>query len=61
MHMHTVDANNPMKLSNMKCKIKHLKSTMVICGNYILEFNVNKDMRKRKKKTLIKGEFHHIF
>jgi hypothetical protein len=28
---------------------------MVICGSYMFEFSVSKDM---KKKTMMKGEFH---
>ena len=31
---------------------------MIICGSYMFEISVNKDM---KKKTLKKGEFQHIF
>jgi hypothetical protein len=35
-----------MKVSNIKCKLKHEISTMVICGGYIFEFSVDKDMKK---------------
>ena len=33
-----------MKASNIKCKLKHQKLTMVICGSYVCEFDVSKDM-----------------
>jgi len=32
---------------------------MIICGSYIFEFSVSKDMEKTI--TMIKGEFQHIF
>ena len=32
---------------------------MVICGSYVFEFSASKDMKKRI--TMIKGEFQHIF
>ena len=35
-----------MKVSIIKCKLKHEISTMVICGNYMHEFSVRKDMKK---------------
>ena len=35
-----------MKVSNIKCKLKHSISTMEICGSYMSEFSVNKDMKK---------------
>ena len=38
---------------------------MVICGGYMFEYNVSKDMKKRKnrkrKEKKRKGEFQHIF
>ena len=41
---------------------------MVICGSYMFEFNVSKDMNKTnetKKKvhtrTMINGEFQYVF
>jgi hypothetical protein len=34
---------------------------MVICGSCIFEFDVSKDMLKKIKKTIIKGEFEDIF
>jgi len=34
---------------------------MVISGSYMFEFNVSKDIKKVKFKTMIKGEFEHIF
>jgi hypothetical protein len=40
-----------MKISNIKCKLKHLTSTMVICGSYMFECSVGKDM----KNIYIKG------
>ena len=36
-----------MKVSNTKCKLKHRISTMVICGSYMHEFSVSKDMKKK--------------
>jgi len=33
---------------------------MVICGSYMFEFSVNKDMNKKNKITMIKGEFWYI-
>ena len=30
--------------SNIKCKLKHEISTMVICGAYMFKYNVSKDM-----------------
>ena len=44
--MHTSNINNPMKVSNIKCKFKHRISTLVICGSYMFEFSVSKDMKK---------------
>jgi hypothetical protein len=35
-----------MKVSNIKCKLKPQISTMVICGSYMFEFSVGKDMKK---------------
>ena len=32
---------------------------MVICGSYMFEFSVSKDMKT--KITMIKGGFQHIF
>ena len=49
----------PKKVSNIKCKLKHQISIVVICGSYMLEFGVSKDMEKIL--TMIKGEFQHIF
>jgi len=34
-----------MKVSNIKCKPKHSISTMVICGRYMFEFTITKDMK----------------
>ena len=36
--MHTINVNNPMKVSNIKRKLKHYISTMVICGSYMFEY-----------------------
>jgi hypothetical protein len=37
-----------MNLSDIKCKLKHYISTiMVICGSYMVEFSVSKGMRKK--------------
>jgi hypothetical protein len=44
-----------MKVSNIKCKLKHPISIMVRCENYEHEFSVSKDMKK-KKITMMKGE-----
>jgi hypothetical protein len=35
-----------MKVSNIKCKLEQEISTMVICGSYMFEFSVDKDMKK---------------
>jgi hypothetical protein len=35
-----------MKVSNIKCKIKHQISIMGICGSYMFEFSISKDMKK---------------
>jgi len=56
---HTLNVNNYMKINNNKQKFKHQISTMVICGSYMFEFSVSKDMEK--KLTMIKGEFQYIF
>jgi hypothetical protein len=48
--MHTLNVNNLMKVSNIKCKLKHYISTMVICGCYMFEFNVNKDTKEKHDK-----------
>jgi hypothetical protein len=45
IRMHTLNINNPMKVSNIKY------STMIVCGSYMFEFSARKDM----KKWLIKG------
>ena len=67
----TLNINNPMKVSNNKCKLKYYISTMIICGSYMFEFSVSKDMDKYTHThthtyiyiyiTMIKGEFQHIF
>ena len=44
--MHTLNINNPLKVSNINCKLKHQISTVVICGSYTFEFSVDKDMKK---------------
>jgi hypothetical protein len=36
-----------MKVSNIKCKLRHYLSTMVLCGSYVFEFSVGKDMGKK--------------
>ena len=54
--MHTLNTNNPMKVSNIKRKVKHYILIMVICGSYMFRFSVSKDT----KKTMIKEEFQHI-
>ena len=41
-----------MKASNIKCKLEHQIKTTVMCGSYIFEFSVIKDMGK--KLTMIK-------
>ena len=33
-----------MKVRNVKCKLNHKRSTMVICGSLMFEFSVSKDM-----------------
>ena len=57
--MRTLNVNDLMKVSDITCKLKDEISTMVICGSYMFEFIVSKDMKK--KKTMTKGEFQHIF
>jgi hypothetical protein len=36
-----------MKVRNIKCKLKHKISTMVISGSYMFESSVSKDMLHR--------------
>ena len=36
-----------MKVSIIKCKLTHHKSTMVICESYMFELTVSKDMKKK--------------
>ena len=50
--MHTLNINNHVKVNNNKCKLKHYISTMVICGNYVLEFSVNKDAKVSHVSTM---------
>ena len=48
--MHTLYVNNPVKVSNIKCKLKHsISANMVISESYMFEFSVSKDMKKKKK------------
>ena len=49
----TLNVNNPMKASNVECRLKHCISTIVICGTYRFEFNVSKDMKKNNDKMRI--------
>jgi dTDP-glucose pyrophosphorylase len=44
--MHPLNINNPMKVTNIKCKPKHPVSTVVIYGSYMFEFIVSKVMKK---------------
>jgi len=37
-----------MKVNNIEYKLKNSISTMVICGSYMFEFSVSKDMKKLK-------------
>ena len=46
--MQTLIINNPMKISNIKCKLIHQISTMAIRGSYMCEFSVGKDMYEPK-------------
>ena len=39
-----------MKVSNIKCKLKHYISTVVICESYMFEFNNNKKIKKEYNK-----------
>ena len=39
-----------MKVGNIKCKLKHQISTMVICRSYRFEFSISKDMEKGYNK-----------
>ena len=52
----TPNFNNPMKVSNTACKPKHQISTMMLCGCYMIEFGVSKDMIG-KKLTMKNEEF----
>ena len=45
--MHALNVNNPTKVSNINCKLKHFISTMVICGSSMFEFSVSKDMKNK--------------
>ena len=45
----TLNVINHVKVSNLKYKLKHCISNMVICGSYISEFSIGKDMKKKKK------------
>ena len=48
-----------MKVSNIKCKLKQLISTLV-CGSYIHGFSVSKDMKKinndKRRKEVAVGK-----
>ena len=47
--MHTLNVSNPMKVSYIKCRLKHYLSTnMVICRCHMFEFSVSKDMKKQQ-------------
>ena len=46
IRMHALKVNNSLKVSNIKCRFKHSISTMVICGSYMSEFSVSKNMKK---------------
>ena len=46
-----------MKVSNIKCKLKHSILSMVICWSYMFEYSVSKDM----KETMIKEDLLYIF
>ena len=56
----TLNFNNPMNVSNTTCKPNHQISTMMLCGCYMFEFSVSKDMIRRKL-TMIKGGFRLFF
>jgi hypothetical protein len=50
-----------MKVSNIKCELKHSISTMVICGSYMHEFSFSKDIREKinndkRRKEVAVGE-----
>ena len=44
-----------MKVSNIKYKFKYQLSTIVICGSYMHEFGVSKDMKKYQQRYKEKG------
>ena len=44
--MHTLNINDHVKVSSIKCKLKQRRPTMVICGSYMFESSVSKDMEK---------------
>jgi hypothetical protein len=54
-----------MDVSNIECKFKHYISTTVICGSYMHEFSVSKDMKKydngkRRKEVAIGKVAAHL-
>ena len=59
-----MNTTDPMKVSNIECKLKYDISTMVIYGSYMYEFSVNKDMiffnndKRRKEVVVGKVEAH---
>ena len=42
----TLNITNPIKVSNINGKLKHLISSMVICESYMHKFSVGKIMKK---------------
>ena len=40
-----LNITDPIKVSNIKCKLKYSISTMVIRESYMHEFSVSKDMQ----------------
>ena len=62
----TLNITYLMKESNIKCKLKYYIATMVICGSYMHEFSVSKDMKKkinndkRRREVAVKKVATHL-
>ena len=52
-HEHYTNYHYPMEVSNIKCKLRHYISSMIICESYKHKFSVSKDMKFFL--TMIKG------
>ena len=45
-----LNVNNPMKVCNNYYKLNNYITTMLICGTYMFEFSVSKDMKSMLHK-----------